>query len=260
MENIIKPGANYESLATDILMPLPDFDFDPTESAIPWQVLQSHRWKVVFSTETGSAAQGDLTKLKGPLPGLLTASKEARTAYREMVQTPAFQHPVPYKEITADQYAAIILPGGDGPRMRQYLENQVLQEKVLEFRQKHKLVGAICHGILVLARTINPQTGRSILYGHKITALPKLLDRAAFRLDSWFLRRGYIMYPKCVADEVCDCLQSPKDFSKGPGLFTPYAVSDGDLITARWYLDAAVFAENFSEELEQRLRVDRYTA
>jgi putative intracellular protease/amidase len=35
------------------------------------------------------------------------------------------------------------------------------------------LIGAICHGVLVLARTIDPQTGRSLLFGHKVTAPPR---------------------------------------------------------------------------------------
>jgi putative intracellular protease/amidase len=56
--------------------------------------------------------------------------------------------------------------------MRQYLENAELQGKVLEFYQLGKLVGAMCHGILVLACTIDPQTGHSVLYGHKLTHYP----------------------------------------------------------------------------------------
>jgi len=34
---------------------------------------------------------------------------------------------------------------------------------------------------------------------------------------------------------------------------TPYLVSDGSLITSRWYLDAELFAERFAEALEQRM-------
>ncbi len=66
------------------------------------------------------------------------------------------------------------------------------RDKVLQFWQQGKLIGAICHGILVLTRTIDPQTGQSVLYGHKVTALPRSLDRFAYLLDSWFIKHGYI--------------------------------------------------------------------
>ena len=143
--------------------------------------------------------------------------------------------------------------------MRQYLESSVLQRKVLQFWQQGKLIGAICHGVLVLARTIDPQTGRSVLYGHKVTALPKSLDRAGYLLDSWLLRRGYVMYSCCVAEEVRACLERPEDLSNGPSILTPYVVSDGNLITSRWYMDAELFSERFADEFQQRLRAESGT-
>ena len=237
----------------NIVMPLPDHDFDPTEAAIPWQVCTSRGYRVAFSTEHGKVAQGDLLKLKGPLPGLLTAGKQARAAYQQMSQEPAYQHPIPYAEIDPDGYQAILLPGGDTPRMRQYLENPVLQGKVLQFWQRGKLIGAICHGVLVLARTIDPQTGRSILYGHKVTAVPRSLDRTGYLLDSWLIRRGYLTDPHCVSEEVRACLEQPEDLSFGSSILVPYVVADGSLVTSRWYMDAGLFAQRFAELLEQRI-------
>jgi len=242
-------------LTPNILLPLPDYDFDPTEAAIPWKACASRGWRVTISTERGSVAQADSNKLKGPLPGLLSASAKAQAAYREMSQDSAFQHPMLYDDIDPDQYQAILLPGGDGLRMRQYLESSLLQAKVLQFWRQGKLIGAICHGVLVLARTIDPQTGHSLLFGRKVTALPRSLDRAAFLSDSWLLKRGYIMYSDCVADEVRACLERPEDFATGPSILAPYVVSDGNLVTSRWYLDAELFAERFAEALEQRMRV-----
>ena len=89
--------------------------------------------------------------------------------------------------------------------------------------------------------------------------LPKLCSGFAlgrsigYKLDAWLLKRGYIMYSDCVADEVRACLERPEDFSTGPGILTPYVVSDGSLITSRWYLDADLFAQRFAEALEQRM-------
>jgi putative intracellular protease/amidase len=63
------------------------------------------------------------------------------------------------------------------------------------------------------------------------------------------------MYSDCVADEVRACLERPEDFATGPSILAPYVVSDGNLVTSRWYLDAELFAERFAEALEQRMRV-----
>lgn len=253
-------GMNSGRLTPTILMPLPDRDFDPSESALPWEVCTSRGWRVDFSTEGGAIAQADPYLLKGPLPGLLSAGAKAQAAYRQMTQDPSYQHPIPYPEIDPDRYQAILLPGGHDPGMRQYLESPVLRGKVLQFWQQSKLIGAICHGMLVLARTIDPQTGRSVLYGHKVTALPGSLDRTGYLLDSWLLKRGYIMYSCCVAEEVRLCLERPEDFSNGRSIFVPYVVSDRNLITSRWYLDAQLFSERFADALQGRLLTDRGTS
>ena len=235
-----------------ILMPLPDRDFDPTEASIPWKTCTSHGFRIEFSTENGSVAQGDLRKVKGPLPGLLSASQRARAAYREMTEDPAYLRPIPYEMIDACRYQGLLLPGGDALGVRQYLDSALLQSKVLQFWQKNKLIGAICHGVLVLARTIDDRTGRSVVYGHKVTAPPKSLDRFGYLVDHWFIKHGYVMYERCVADEVRACLQHPQDLSFGPNIFKPYVVRDGMLITSRTYLDADLFAQSFVEALGER--------
>ncbi len=244
--------ADFVTVNPVILMPLPDHDFDPTEASIPWKACHDQGWDITISTEHGHVPQTDLNRLKGPFPGLISASAKVQAAYELMSRDTSFQHPIAYADIEPDQFDAILLPGGDAPRMRQYLDNIALQGKVLEFFQHAKLIGAICHGTLVLARTIDPQTGHSVLYGHRLTALPKSFDQFGYRIDRLFIKHGYIMYSKCVADEVRACLEHPGDFVAGPGLFAPYVFSDGNLITSRWYMDAEVFAARFVDELQHR--------
>jgi len=133
-------GMNPGRVTPSILMPLPDQDFDPTEAATPWKKCTSRGWRVTFSTEHGNVAQADPNLLKG---GPFGAGAKAVAAYRQMTQDTAYQHPIPYAEIDPDQYQALLLPGGDTPRMRQYLESPVSQSKVLQFWQRGKLIGAI---------------------------------------------------------------------------------------------------------------------
>jgi putative intracellular protease/amidase len=132
-----------------------------------------------------------------------------------------------------------------------------LQKKVLQFCQQGKLIGAICHGIMVLARTVDPQTGRSVLYGHKVAAVPQSLDRSGYLLKVRLLRRSYLTYPYTVEAEVRPCLERPEDLSFGRSVLVPYVVCDGNLITARWYMDAELFSERFASALEQRTRQEK---
>ena len=247
---------NLTRLTPNILMPLPDHDFDPTEAAIPWKVCTSRGWKVAFSTEHGNVAQADRHLLKGPILGPLGSGAKAVAAYRQMTQVPAYQHPIPYAEIDPDRCQALLLPGGHASGMRQYWESPILRSKVLQFCQQGKLIGAICHGILVLTRTIDPQTGRSVLYGRKVTAPSQSLDRMGYLLQSWLLRRSYLTYPNTVEAEVRACLERPEDYSHGPSVLVPYVVSDGNLITSRWFQDAHLFSERFAGDLEQRMRAE----
>jgi len=50
---------------TNILIPLPDHDFEPSESAYPWQACMERGCKVTFSTKQGSVAEADHRLLKG---------------------------------------------------------------------------------------------------------------------------------------------------------------------------------------------------
>jgi hypothetical protein len=119
MDETNASGMNLSKPTLDILMPLPDHDFDPTESAIPWKVCTSRGWSVAFSTDHGAVAQADPNLLKGPILGPLGAGAKALAAYRQMTQDPAYQHPIPYAEIDPDGCQAIILPGGHASGMRQ---------------------------------------------------------------------------------------------------------------------------------------------
>lgn len=52
-------------------------------------------------------------------------------------------------------------------------------------------VRAICHGTLVLARTRDPATGKSVLARKRTTCLLQYMDRSAYLLTFWKLERSY---------------------------------------------------------------------
>jgi putative intracellular protease/amidase len=247
-----------------VLVPLPDRDFDVTEVAVPWRLLTDARHDVVFATEHGGEApMGDPRLLDGVIFGKLGADEEPQRFYRELVGTDRFRAPVAWAELNPVDYDALLLPGGHAPGMRQYLSSTVLESKVAEFWTLERPVGAICHGVLVLARTKDPLTSRSVIADRRTTCLPKYMERGAYYLTAWRLGRYYRTYAAYVEDEVKAALASPAQFVRGPltrrrgtasDHTSAFMVEDGRYLSARWPGDAYLFAERFRSLIEQPKR------
>lgn len=238
-------------MSKKICIPLPDRDFDLTEVAIPWTHFMERGYSVTFSTPQGTAGATDQLLIEGVIFGKLGAKPEAIQAYRKLERDPCFLTPLPYESIDVSQFDGLMLPGGHAKGMRPYLEDEILQCKVLDFFQMNKIVGAICHGPIVLARTIDPSTGNSVIHQKRITALPKTLERIAYLLTFWKHGTYYRTYPEYVQDELISQLQNKRQFTSGPSLLKPFIVEDGNLISARWPLDAHLFAQTLIRKLEQ---------
>ncbi|MCL6459833.1 MAG: type 1 glutamine amidotransferase domain-containing protein, partial [Gorillibacterium sp.] len=138
---------------TRILIVIPNRDFDTTEVAIPWRIFKENGFSVDFATADGARGYTDPLLLTGVLFGQLGASVEAIQAYRRLEADSAFVRPFSYAQIAVPDYAAVVIPGGHAKGMVPFLENKILQDKILAFWRADKTVAAICHGPIVLART-----------------------------------------------------------------------------------------------------------
>lgn len=249
-----------------VLIPLPDRDFDTTEVSVPWWYLSSAGHEVVFATERGAlgpAPSCDPRLLTGVVFGALGAAPEPRHLYQQMALRPEFRHPIVWHEVDAAAYDGLVLPGGHAPGMRQYLGSTDLRAKVAAFWNSGRPVGAICHGVLVLARTNEERTDgttRSVLFSRFTTCLPKYMERSAWVITGWKLGSYYRTYPEYVEDEVRAALQDQSRFLRGPHTLyrrgTPnddspaFAARDGNYLSARWPGDAYLFAKTFTRMLE----------
>ena len=244
-----------------ILMPLPARDFDPTETGVPWRILTERGHELVFATPTGEPGEADplmvTGKGLGPLAPFLRANADGRAAHAAMAASAAFRTPLPYAAIRAEDFDAILLPGGHAKGMRPYLESQVLQGHVAAFFASAKPVGAICHGVLLAARSKTP-AGKSVLHSRKTTALTRQMEMTAWRLTALHLGDYYRTYPVTVEDEVRAALKQPGDFAVGPppllrdSLAHPergFTVRDQNYLSARWPGDAHRFAMEFDDLL-----------
>jgi putative intracellular protease/amidase len=191
--------------------------------------------------------------------GALGARPEPKAFYRELEQAPELLAPRRWADVEPTDYGALFLPGGHAPGMRQYLGNAELTKKVAAFWATGRPVAAICHGVLVLARTVDPATGRSVLHGKKTTCLPKYMERSAYYLTAWRHGRYYRTYPAYVEDEVRGALAAPDDFQRGPRVLTrrgtetddgpAFTVRDGAYLSARWPGDSYKIAKELIADL-----------
>ncbi|MDX3077547.1 type 1 glutamine amidotransferase domain-containing protein [Streptomyces sp. MI02-7b] len=240
-----------------VWMPVPDRDFDVTEVAVPWHVLTEAGHEVVLATERpGTRPAADPRLLDGVVFGRLGAAAEARHRYERLTRSAAFEHPVGWEDTDVTAFDGLLLPGGHAPGMRQYLDSAVLREQVARFWALDRPVGAICHGVLVLARTRDPATGRGLLADRRTTCLPKYMERTAYWTTAWRLGRYYRTYPAYVEDEVRGALADPaSQFERGPRVLTrrgtadddthAFVVEDGRYLSARWPGDAYLFARRY---------------
>jgi putative intracellular protease/amidase len=283
-----------------VLIPIPARDFDPTEVAVTWQVLIGEGHDVIFATPSGQPGEADDIMVTGqgldpwgmvPLVRRMTvvgrilrADGRARAAYAALVGDPAFCSPLHWAEARRSGYDALVLPGGHRSRgMRDYLESAEVQRMAVDAFAAAKPVGAVCHGVLVAARAVDPATGQSVLFGRRTTALTWALESKAWDIARWsrFWDADYYRtYPEepgqragymSVQQEVTRALAQPEDFvdvpkgtpdfrrkTSGRARDTPadsrpaWVVRDGTYVSARWPGDVHTFARTLCEVLGER--------
>lgn len=213
--------------------------------------------------------------------GVLRANADARADYAAMCEDASFKAPLSWDRLDLSAFDAVLFSGGHRARgMREYLESARLQALAVEAFKRNLPVGAICHGVLVLARSIDPATNRSVLHGRKTTALTWKLEAAAQSIagvtrfwDPHYYRTyrdppGKPMGYMSVEQEVTRALAGADDFLEVPpddphfkqrtsgtvrdsdaDLNPGFVVRDGAYVSARWPGDAHAFAHAFADLL-----------
>lgn len=238
-----------------VLFPIPAEDFDPTEVSVTWRCLVEAGHQVVFATPQGQVGSPDpimvTGKGLGPLGIMLRADKNGRDAWENLSQDKDFNHPLAYPSLDVANFDALVLPGGHAPGMRTYLEATSLQRFVGQFFISGKVVGAICHGVVLAARSPHPESGRSVLEGKRVTSLPRWMELSAWSLTVAWMGNYYRTYPHTtVQDEVSEALGKHGEFLPGPwslkrdgptDLASGFIVEDQHHVFGRWPGDAHRF-------------------
>jgi putative intracellular protease/amidase len=236
---------------------LPTSGFDPTESALPWRAAVAAGHDVVFATPDGRPAAADERLVStgfSVLNPVLMPRPDALDAYRQMAASPAFGSPLPMADVRLRDGDALLVPGGHAKGVRTLMESVAAQSVVVDAFARGLPVGAVCHGVLLLARSIDPANGRSVLHGRRTTALTATLELSGWWLTRAWLGDYYRTYPQTVQAEVVGALAAPADFERGPRLARRdsaghpsrgFTVRDGNYLSARWPGDCHRFAAEF---------------
>ena len=133
-----------------------------------------------------------------------------------------------------ERYSALILPGGHGP-LFDLCSNELLGKIIINFNQKNKLIGAICHGPAGLLSA--KDNGAPFVRGRRLTC---------FTNEEEFYFQKEDKIPYFLEDALKN---SGANFVQG-GINEVNIVEDVNLITAQNHSSTKVFTETILKYME----------
>ena len=148
-------------------------------------------------------------------------------------------------EIDTDQYDAIVVAGGQAP-MFTFDTATNLHRKFVDFYERGKIAAALCHGTAILCYA-TLTNGEPLAKGKTVTGFPNVeedfADNAVW--DMGALASGTHLMPWRIEDALnelgANYIQA--------GLFKPFAIRDGNLITGQQNFSGAEVAKLLLETL-----------
>jgi putative intracellular protease/amidase len=283
LERIKANKINQNKISKKILIPIPNKDFDPSETSYPWKIMKfEYNFEIIFSTENGEKGETDKVVLEGKnldfLMNLIFSifpfktPDLAKKTYSELENDINFKNPIKWSEINIDDYDGVWIPGGHANGMRQMLNSEFLQNKISEFWATKKPIAAVCHGVILLARSKDKKTGKSVLFNKKTTSITNYQERFAQLVTKWKLGDYYQTYPESTEDEIKRAVYDKTDvestislnkekklydnghFSLGLGTFDnpendAFIVEDENYLSGRWPGDVCLLSHRFAHKI-----------
>lgn len=140
-----------------------------------------------------------------------------------MLASPEHQSPLSWSNLdfTLVVFDLVYIPGGHDKAVQQIIDSPELHNHLAKYfpltrksslsTATKKAVAAICHGPMVLANTIDPATGKSVLYECTTTALPAKFEQVAYWGTRLWLGDYYKTYGKGSEDVEESVVKALKD-------------------------------------------------
>ena len=151
----------------------------------------------------------------------------------------------PVDEIDVDAYDAIVVAGGQAP-MFTFDRATNLQQKFVEFYEAGKIAAALCHGTAIL-RYARLSNGEPLVTGKTVTGFANVEEDVADHAvwDMGALPRDQHVMPWRVEDALRELGANYVQ----AGLFRPFAIRDGNLVTGQQNFSGAEVAKVILEAL-----------
>lgn len=137
----------------------------------------------------------------------------------------------PIAEVSQRDYDAVVVAGGQSP-MFTFVENAPLQRLLADFYAAEKVTAALCHGVAALLN-VKLADGSHLIRGKTITGFSNVEEDAADQMV------GKQVMPFRIEDLA---RQRGANFVSA-GLWKPYAIRDGRLITGQQQYSGRATAE-----------------
>ncbi len=173
-----------------------------------------HGYDLTVASPTGGAVPLDPESLAPNwLEDLGTGER-----YRDRAFMDLLKDTLPIAEVKADDYDAIYFTGGHGVMFD--FRSPELGALTAAFYESGKIVAAVCHGPAGII-DVRLSTGEPMIRGKQVTGFSWPEEEAAQRAEA---------VPFRLEDEL---IAQGASYSKAAGLFEPYVVVDGSLITGQ---------------------------
>lgn len=117
-----------------------------------------------------------------------------------MSQSPEWTTPLSWSspDFTLSFYDFVFIPGGHEKSVRQLIDSSAVHKLLVAYfpltkKPSHKAIGAVCHGVMVLAEA-KGEDGKSTIHDATTTALPGKFEQIAFWGTRAFLGDYYKTY------------------------------------------------------------------
>jgi putative intracellular protease/amidase len=216
-----------------------------SELTHPYYFLTEAGYVVDIFSPTGGKCEGDAMSN----PDDVTKWQSEDQISRGFIHDPEFMKLVDdtrrVDDIDVDRYDAIVVAGGQAP-MFTFDTATNLHDKFVAFYERGKVAAALCHGTAIL-RYATLSDGDKLVTGKTVTGFPNVeedfADHAVW--DMGVLPRGEHVMPWRIEDEL---ERLGANFIQA-GLFKPFAIRDGNLLTGQQNFSGAEVAKLLLETL-----------
>jgi putative intracellular protease/amidase len=211
--------------------------FWASELAHPWYEFREAGYDVTVASPDGGKVEMDFLSDPSHESGYSAEDVLSRGFFADPELTKLLEATPRVADLDLDAFDAILVCGGAGP-MYQFREDEDLQRALAHFYEAEKPTASLCHGISALI-DVRLSDGSYLIDGKTMTGFANVEEDAANEAV------GQTIQPWRVEDAA---RERGANFVEG-GLWKPYAVRDGRLLTGQQQYSGRKIAELVIEAL-----------